>query len=671
MADTTHNVTIKANLDTSTTGNSGSTSGGGIGGGNAIGAVQAGMTAASMLQMKNAVDMILPAFRAVTLRLKELSTRVQAISYMYRKTHDTLNQADGKLKHLTQKIETIESKAVDATNAFKKAVSIFAEEIKQRSSSSENAINRERRAREENTRAIRQNSRANVASTGNIAGTTAGSSFGKSLQPMIAALGIATIGSAAAEILEMKGYGKASSAVGAGTTIGSYVASGAAFGSAVPGLGTAAGAMLGGGAGLVKSSLDLYKKSIQDSEDAVKKAAEAQEKRNQKIRAMQDEIAGASNFLRQAQEEKAIQYADDDEWKLRDLKYKYGQNIAEYRRQILELNQEIANGNINTNFDDLKKQIADVSAKMQVETNLYNQVSTQLDAVTTSAYNMKEAMDTLNQAFRNSLDRLDEIDTQEENIAFKRTIGTKTRLLTGTDQKMMEDRVAKYDKIVESYDESIDRIIERFNNSKTIEDKKNLNEQLDSLIKSRQHARSMQETFRGIAEQLKSVANTFDESAKSAQQKIIEMQSEIERQKFSEKVNALGSEYAKSLIPEFENKLNAAREAAYEKWRKATAIGITPEQQKKFIAEGDESARYAKVLEQQLRELESVATSNSNKNMKLDDPSSVMTDLGKMGAYMSKQEMQLQDPQLSKLDEISKTLFDIRTNTRNHVSKFL
>ena len=181
----------------------------------------------------------------------------------------------------------------------------------------------------------------------------------------------------------------------------------------------------------------------------------------------------------------------------------------------------------------------------------------------------------------------------------------------------------------------------------------------------------MQETFRGIAEQLKSVANTFDESAKSAQQKIIEMQSEIERQKFSEKVNALGSEYAKSLIPEFENKLNAAREAAYDKWRKATSIGITPEQQKKFITEGDESARYAKLLEQQLRELESVATSNSNKNMKLDDPSSVMTDLGKMGAYMSKQEMQLQDPQLSKLDEISKTLFDIRTNTRNNVSKFL
>ena len=39
MADTTHNVTIKANLDTSTIGSSGSTSGGGGGAGNAIGAI--------------------------------------------------------------------------------------------------------------------------------------------------------------------------------------------------------------------------------------------------------------------------------------------------------------------------------------------------------------------------------------------------------------------------------------------------------------------------------------------------------------------------------------------------------------------------------------------------------------------------------------------------------
>lgn len=48
-----------------------------------------------------------------------------------------------------------------------------------------------------------------------------------------------------------------------------------------------------------------------------------------------------------------------------------------------------------------------------------------------------------------------------------------------------------------------------------------------------------------------------------------------------------------------------------------------------------------------------------------------MTDLGKMGAYMSRQEMQLQDPQLSKLDEISKTLFDIRYNTTRQVSRFM
>lgn len=675
MADSTHNVKIVATLDTSringsgSSGGGGGSGGGGSSGGNNLGAAQTGLAAASMMQMKHAVDMILPAFQAVTFRLKELNTRIQAISYMYRKTHDTIDKTDRTFKHLTEKIVKIEDEAVKATDAFKAAVSKFAEEIKQRSQSSGNSIERERRAREENTRAIRQNSRANAAS----AGAATGAFSGKSLKSIIGGLGLMSIGSAGAEILEMKGHSTASRAVGAATTIGGYAASGAAMGSIIPGLGTAAGALIGGIAGLVKSGLDLYKKSIQDSEDKVKKAAEAQEKYNQKLKAMRDSIAGAQNVLRQDKQEQEIRAAGEDEWQLRDLQSQYGQNIAAYKRQIIELNREIANGDINTNFEELKKQIMDVSAKMQVESNLYSQVSTQLDAVTSSAERMKEAMENVNQAFRNSLDKLDEIDTQEENLAFKRTIGTKTRQLTGTDQTLMEGRVEKYDKIVEGYDEAIDRITERFEKSTDIQDKEFFQEQLDSLIKSRQHARAMQETFRGMAEQLKSVASRFDESAKSAQSKIIEMQSEIERHNFSERVKALGSEYARSLIPEFEEKLNSAREAAYEKWRKAMTIGITPEQQKKLIAEGDESARYAKVLEQQLRELESVAnsTSGATKSIKLDDPASVMTDLGKMGAYMSKQEMQLQDPQLSKLDEISKTLFDIRANTRNHVSKFL
>ena len=75
-------------------------------------------------------------------------------------------------------------------------------------------------------------------------------------------------------------------------------------------------------------------------------------------------------------------------------------------------------------------------------------------------------------------------------------------------------------------------------------------------------------------------------------------------------------------------------------------------------------------LSQRLKAVQD-AMKPEEKALKLDDPSSVMTDLGKMGAYMSRQEMQLQDPQLSKLDEISKTLFDIRYNTTRQVSRFM
>ena len=105
-------------------------------------------------------------------------------------------------------------------------------------------------------------------------------------------------------------------------------------------------------------------------------------------------------------------------------------------------------------------------------------------------------------------------------------------------------------------------------------------------------------------------------------------------------------------------------------FKQAGGKDINKALQDSYMKSAEETMKEYDRLSQRLKAVQD-AMKPEEKTLKLDDPSSVMTDLGKMGAYMSKQEMQLQDPQLSKLDEISKTLFDIRTNTRNTVSKFL
>lgn len=55
-----------------------------------------------------------------------------------------------------------------------------------------------------------------------------------------------------------------------------------------------------------------------------------------------------------------------------------------------------------------------------------------------------------------------------------------------------------------------------------------------------------------------------------------------------------------------------------------------------------------------------------------DSPDDAMSDMGRMGMYMSNAESVLTDPKLQKLDHISMTLWKIERNTQNQtVSRFL
>ena len=104
MADTTHNVTIKATLDASQIGiqSNGSaqplSSGGGSGNsssGLSIFSAAAAKAGASMISagatMNKTVYLMKAAFQSITLSMSELNKRIQVISWMYRNTHSTLD----------------------------------------------------------------------------------------------------------------------------------------------------------------------------------------------------------------------------------------------------------------------------------------------------------------------------------------------------------------------------------------------------------------------------------------------------------------------------------------------------------------------------------------------------------------------------------------------------
>ena len=127
MADTTHNVTIKATLDTSQIGiqsngssqpsysgggSSGSSSGLSIVGaaaskaGTSMNNASASITKAGT-SIANTIKLLRTAFESITYGMSELNKRVQVISWMYRKTHSTLDDTAGQFKHLSKRVESL------------------------------------------------------------------------------------------------------------------------------------------------------------------------------------------------------------------------------------------------------------------------------------------------------------------------------------------------------------------------------------------------------------------------------------------------------------------------------------------------------------------------------------------------------------------------------------
>ena len=132
----------------------------------------------------------------------------------------------------------------------------------------------------------------------------------------------------------------------------------------------------------------------------------------------------------------------------------------------------------------------------------------------------------------------------------------------------------------------------------------------------------------------------------------------------------MSKESLKSIAESLQRQIEEQRGRIAYNFNKAGGKDINKALQDSYMKSADAAMKEYDRLSQRLKAVQD-AMKPEEKALKLDDPSSVMTDLGKMGAYMSRQEMQLQDPQLSKLDEISKTLFDIRYNTTRQVSRFM
>lgn len=675
MADTTHNVTIKATLDTSSISGSGS-SGGSASSSNPASTIAAGAQVAASSQQIVAASTMTQAMVQLKTIITGFASVISQLSLQTRILHGGFLLLQRNISELAIGIARVNDSYLKAVENIKIATSSFAEYgdiILEMSNLHEGvvetmleegaAIENANEATREETKAKKENAAATKAQT-----NAAKDSFA-SLQSLIGGLGLSQIGSASERLLEATGNKGLSRGVGAITTIGTMAAGGAALGSIVPGFGNGIGAAIGAAAGAATAALNWMSSVVKDLDDEVRRAEAETQMYIEAFKKMNAAIKDARNTRYQNQQEDQIKKAGDSLIELNALSQKYTNSIESYKKQIRSLNDEIASGNVTWGIEDLKNQINELNTKLQIEQNLHGQVAQQIDNVNKAAEDFKRTMDEMHDAFNNAVESYDKLIASEKHQSILNTIPNAGLQSLFEGEYTNRAQANKYESIVSYYDNLIEGVISRFDYALP-DQKKELNEQLDRFRKERDAYKELQDSSMALAEAFQKQAQSIMSGSEQAKNKLDEFQKKLDEQSFTESLKGNSKENLKLMAESLQRQIKDQQNQIAYNFKQAGGKDINKALQDSYMKSAEETMKEYDRLSQRLKAVQDAMKPEEN-TLKLDDPSSVMTDLGKMGAYMSKQEMQLQDPQLSKLDEISKTLFDIRTNTRNTISKFL
>ena len=668
MADTTHNVTIKATLDTSSISSAGS-SGGSAPASNSASTIAAGAQLAAASSMVQAMAQLKISMVGFALVLKNLEVQTIII-------YNGFGLLNSKLAALTQVVARVHNHCIKATDEAQEIFSAFTnakkaivmlsevnnktrkkfEELNSRVGNLYSATDEEAKAKKENAQATRDSTKATKESS-------------NTLKNLIAGLGISQIGSSAERLLEATGYKGLSRGVGAISTIGTMAVGGAALGSTIPGLGTAVGVAAGAVAGTVTAAFNWLTQCVKDLDDEVRRAQAETQMYIEAFKKMNAAIKEARSTRYQYQQEDQIKKAGDDLIELTALSQKYASNIESYKKQIRDLNNEIASGNATRGIEDLQNEIAELNAKLQIEQNLHGQAAQQIDNVNKAAEDFNRTMDEMYNSFNNAVESYDKLIASEKQQGIINTIPNAGLQSLFEGEYTNRAQASKYESEVAYYDNLIESVISRFDYALP-DQKKELLEQLDRFRKERDAYKELQDSSMKLAEAFQKQAQSIMSGSEQAKNKLDEFQKKLDEKSFTESLNGMSKESLKSIAESLQRQIEEQRGQIAYNFNKAGGKDINKALQDSYMKSADAAMKEYDRLSQRLKAVQD-AMKPEEKALKLDDPSSVMTDLGKMGAYMSRQEMQLQDPQLSKLDEISKTLFDIRYNTTRQVSRFM
>ena len=349
-------------------------------------------------------------------------------------------------------------------------------------------------------------------------------------------------------------------------------------------------------------------------------------------------------------------YISEHSKKLENLKKKYE-----------DMNKTLAKGDVDLfGLDKFLKQMKKISDELNIEQQLFDTASEKMKKLNDEVERLAEDTDRLNREFSN----------QKQSISDTRDSERRASARRGWDAMSMNDLILQksgIDKIWNSSKSDIQKIDAQISalqkeyqdNDYVNEDRQDIINEINEKLQQRGRLSGIRNEALGDLDRINGLMKAFDDATKTLNEKAQDLRNSEALSQWKEGLKYLnGSEMTRQL-KEAKDRRAELYQSILHDYEKA-ANTRNPGTRNRLNDRIEFQLKQMKDIDNRISALE------SKTKIGFDSPDEAMTDMGRMGMYMSNAESVLTDPKLQKLDHISMTLWKIERNTQNQiVSRFL
>ena len=345
----------------------------------------------------------------------------------------------------------------------------------------------------------------------------------------------------------------------------------------------------------------------------------------------------------------------------------HSKKLENIKKKYEDMNNTLARGDVNLfSLDKFLKQMSKLANELNIEQQLFDTASEKMKKLNDEVERLAEETDKLNKEFSNQKQSISDTMDSEKRASARRgwssmSMGDLLIQKSGID-KMWNNSNSS----ISNIDAKISALQKEYQESNyTNEDKRDIIDEINELTQQRGRLSGMRNEALGDLDRINGLMKAFDDATKTINEKAQDLRNSEALSQWKEGLKYLnGSEMTRQLKEAKDRRAELYNSILLD-YQKAAGTR-NPESRKKLNDRIEFQLKEMRGLDNRISTLES-KTKNG-----FDSPDEAMTDMGRMGMYMSNAESVLTDPKLQKLDHISMTLWKIERNTQNQtVSRFL